>query len=261
MTMDGDAEQNFEARFDQREEARINSDLHALIARCVSEPEAGRVAAIIDRDKAERIAEQDRKLATLEVKRGVFANLADTVMPPTPEWLAKGDVRSFTPRLIGEGGRTETVKTVKTVRRLEISTITRLHLRGKLTDEELWVCVWFRDLHERAGLDGRYKSSHLSLAGNVGGGGGGAQHPMAGYEAEADARNAYRAARKSLTAFYVRFFEAVVIGDVPVRRAARFARCRAERAVLRLRQVIGELIDHCNQVGVEIMPSAGWTGA
>lgn len=261
MTIDGNTEQDFEDRFDQREAARINSDIDVLIARCASEPEAERVAAIIDRDKADRIAEQDRKLATIEVKRGVFVNLADTVMPPTPEWLAKGEVRSFTPRLIGEGGRTETVKTVKTVRRLEMSTVTRLHLRGKLTEEELWACVWFREIHERAGLSGRYKSSHLSLAGNVGGGGGGAQHPMAQHEFEAEARLAYRAARKSLTSFYVRFFEAVVIGDVPVRRAARFARCRAERAVLRLRQVIGELIVHCNQVGVEIMPRAGRNGA
>lgn len=250
------------AAFDAVEERTLDSALtRAFVANGVGrvEPfgagERDRVAAMIARDRADKTAEHDRKRARIEVGNGSFVNLDETVLPPTPEWLAKGEVRSFTPRLIGEGGRTPTVKTVRTVRRLENSTITRMHLRGELTDEQLWACRWYSQIHERAGIEGRYKTSHLSLAGNVGGGGGGAQHPMAQHEREAEARLAYREARGKLTAFYVRFFEAVVIGDVPVRRAARFARCRAERAILRFRDTIGDLIEHLNRTGVEILPT------
>lgn len=251
-----DSEEAFLAAFDRREAERGASDIAVSLAKhTMVAPEEARVASIIARDHAERIAEQDRKRARIEVGNGSFVNLGDTVLPPTPEWLAKGEVKPFTPQLHGEGGRTPTVKTVRTVRRLENSTIARLHLRGDISEEELWACRWYRQIHERAGLEGRYKTSHLSLAGNVGGGGGGAQHPMAQYGQEAVDRLAYREARAALTSFYTRFFEAVVIGDVPVRRAARFARCRAERAILRFRDTIGDLIEHLNRTGVEISPA------
>lgn len=217
--------------------------------------EAARVEAILARDRADAAADRERTMARIRMDNGDFSLIAETVLPPTPEWLAKGEINAFTPQLVGEGGRTHTVKTLRTVRRLENSTITRLHLRGDISEEELWACRWYRRIHERAGIEGRYKTSHLSLAGNVGGSGGGAQHPMAQNHREADARIAYREARSALTSFYLRFFEAVVIGDVPVRRAARFARCRAERAILRFRDTIGELIWHLNRTGVEILPT------
>lgn len=254
--------------FDAVEARRLDAELtRAFVANGVGRVEPigaedrARVAEIIAHDRLERETERRRGLAEVQARNGDFTNFAETVMPPTAEWLERAavldedgtklsGVRTFTPKQ-PDG----TVRVIKTVRRLENSTITRLHQRGDLSDEQLWSCRWYRQVHERAGIEGRYKTSHLSLAGNVGGSGGGAQHPVAQHYGEAEARKFYREARSALTSFYLRFFEAVVIGDVPVRRAARFARCRESRALLRFRDAIGDLIDHLNRTGVEILPS------
>lgn len=243
--------------FDAVEARRLDAELtRAFVANGVGRVEPigaedrARVGEVIARERLERETERRRGLAEVQASNGDFTNFADTVLPPTPEWLAQHETRTFTPKQ-PDG----TVRVIKTVRRLENSTITRLHQRGDLSDEELWSCRWYRQVHERAGIEGRYKTSHLSLAGNVGGGGGGAQHPMAQHYGEAEARKRYREARSALTSFYLRFFEAVVIGDVPVRRAARFARCRESRALLRFSDTIGDLIVHLNRTGVEILPT------
>src|SRR5687767_3560287 len=75
--------------------------------------ERGRVRAIIASDGAYREREEYRRQATLQVASGSFENIADTVVEPTPEWLEKGPVRSFTPRL--PDGAVRTTRTVRSV--------------------------------------------------------------------------------------------------------------------------------------------------
>ena len=70
-------------------------------ARSQQEAERQRVSAIIERDRIDRIREQDRAAAEIEVAEGVFVNLSDSVTEPTPEWISKGDVRTFVPKQIG----------------------------------------------------------------------------------------------------------------------------------------------------------------
>ena len=244
-----DSEEAFLAAFDRREAERGASDIGVSLAKhTMVAPEAARVAAIIARDQAERIAEQDRKRARIEVGNGSFVNLADTVLPPTPEWLAKGEVKPFTPRLIGEGGRTSTVKTVQTVRRVLIPMVRKMHLAGKLGDEHYAACIIYRTDCEAAGVEGRFKTSNFSLAGNVGGGGGNAQHPMAQHAFEAEAREAFRAAQSAITPFYLLFLDKVVLDDVPLSRAWRFARCPRTKAESRFRAVVAELFTHYKSV-------------
>jgi hypothetical protein len=218
----------------------------------VPEPEATRanrerVEAMLERDKADRIRERDRRLAELEVSHDNFINLSDTVIEPTPEWLEKGEVRPYTPKQ-PDG----TARVVRTVRRLSLPRVLMMHQAGNLSDDHLAACIWYRSQFEEAGLQGRVKSSLLSLAGNVGGGGGGdGQFPMPLHEREAIARQLYRGARANLTAFYVRFFEAVALRDVPISRAARFARCRAERAPLRFRDCCNQVIEYMDKNEIE----------
>lgn len=210
--------------------------------------EAARVKAMIDRDRADRIRDADRKRAEIELANGSFVNIADSVVEPTPEWLAKGDVATYRPKQ-PDG----TVREVKTVRRETVARVLKMYRMGRVTDEQLAACLWYRSQYDQAGLHGRVKSSHISLTGNTGGGGGGmGQAPMALHHHEAEARKMYRAAKESLTAFYVRFFEAVVINDVPLSRASRFARCRAEKAPLRFRQCCEEVIDFMNKCGIDM---------
>lgn len=210
--------------------------------------ERRRVADLLKRDKAEQVRERDRRLAELEVAKGNFINLSDMVIEPTPEWLSKTPIQPYTPRQ-PDG----TVRVIKTVRRVITPVVAKMHARGNLSDDHLIACLWYRDRHDAAGLTGRFKSSHISLTGNVGGGGGGSgQAPMALHQLEAEARNEYRAARAALTAFYVRFFEAVVINDVPLSRASKFARCRNEKAPHRFRDCCNELIGFISKNKISI---------
>lgn len=217
----------------------------------LKQEEEDRVAALIKRDKKDRSRERDRKAADMEVAEGRFVNLSDTVVEPTPEWLEKGDTATFVPKQ-PKG----TTKVIRSVRRVVTPMVIRMLQAGRITGEQAAACTWYRTQWERAGLSGRVKTAHISLTGNTGGGGGMGQAPMAQHEREVEARMAYRAARESLTPFYVKFFESVVIHDIPVSRAARFARCRNDRAPKRFRDTAQELLEHCERVRV-IVPELG----
>lgn len=205
--------------------------------------ERARVQALIKRDQAYRHREDERKAAELEVAKGLTVNIGEAVDEPTPEWLAKGDYRTFTPRL--EDG---TVRTVKAYRRISTPVVVRLWKDGRITDDQLKACVFFRDRYEQAGVTGRFKTSYISLTGNVGGSGGMAQSPMALHEREAEARMEYRAACEAITPAMLPFFQAVTLHDMPLSRAVRLARCRNDQALARFRTVAQELVDHCTLV-------------
>ena len=205
--------------------------------------EAERISRLIKDDGNYRSAEQDRKRAEVEVRSGVFVNLADTVIPPTPEWLAKGETRSFTPKQPDD-----TVRVIKTVRRVINPIVRRMYEAGKLSDDHYAACMIYRDDWEAAGVEGRFKTSNFSLAGNVGGGGGMAQHPMAQHEFEVEARRLFREARAAITPFYLRFLDKVVLDDVPLSRAWRFAKCPRDKAESRFRLVVSELLVHYRSV-------------
>lgn len=205
--------------------------------------EDDRVADLIKRDRKDRIRENDRKAAELEVADGRFVNLAETVVEPTPEWLEKGDVGTFVPKQ-PKG----TTKVIRTVKRIKAAMVMRLYFQGKITEDHMRACMWYRDQHEIAGLMGRVKSNHLSLTGNTGGGGGLGQAPMALHAREAEARELFRAARAALSDGYIKFFDSIVIHDIPPSRAARFARCRNERAFVHFRALAQALAGHVEKV-------------
>lgn len=248
-----DEDDKFNQAFDEREAARIGSDLDLAFIRAggkltASEAEAARVKAMLKRDRADASKERDRKAAELQVRDGVFVNLADTVIEPTPEWLRQGDVVAFTPKQ-PDG----TVRKVSTVRRVVTPLIIRMWNAGKITDEQCAAALWYRATYEVAALEGRYSTSQWSATGSVQRSAkiiGFVGH-VAMHQTEAEARDAFRTARNALPAFYLRFFEAVVLHDVPLRRAGRFARCPERKINHRFRMVIQQLADHCEQSGVE----------
>jgi len=210
--------------------------------------EQGRVDAIIERDRADRQREIDRRVARSLVESGNYERITETVMEPTPEWLKKGDTMPFTPRQ-----HDRTTRVFKTVRRVSTPIVLRMWKAGKLSDDHARACLWYRDRWESAGLDGRVKSSHLSLSGNTGGGSGGmGQAPMAIHEREAIARREYRDARDAIAPVLLRMFEAVVLGNVPLRRTERFVRCRNGQIKQRFIAACGDLMAHCERLGLEI---------
>lgn len=208
--------------------------------------EDARVAALIARTKADRERELDRKAAEFQVSSGQTVNIGEAVIEPTPEWLCQGESRTFTPRL--EDG---TVRTVKAYRRVVTSIIDRMHQKGKLSDEQYDACRWYRVMHEIAGLEGRVKTSHLSLTGG-GSGGGSGQAPMALHESEAAARQAFRAGREAMTAMYLRFFEAIVLHDIPVSRSWIYSKSPKHKAEFRFRMIANELVVFCQAMKVDM---------
>lgn len=210
--------------------------------------ERRRVQAIIDRDAGDAAREDMRKAAEVEVKEGSFVHLDDTVVAPTREWSEKGDVERYTPKA-PDG----TVRSVTTVRRVITPIVVRMHRAGKMSDEHALACLWYRQTYELAGIEGHSASSQWNPNSTIRRG---AVEAGFGYvptsEAVAEARDAFRAARAALPAFYMRFFEAIVLNDVPLRRASRFAKCRDDRAPRRFRDVADVLFDHCAKAKVSM---------
>lgn len=215
-----------------------------------AEAERKRVEALIANDRQRRSADTARIEAEREIAAGRFANLDDAVVLPTQEWMDKGDTRSFTPRA-PDG----TVRSVTTFRRVLTPMVMRMLNAGKLTDDQAAACVWYRKTFEMAGLNGHSSSSQWNPNSTI-------RHTATcagfGYvpssEVVALARDEFRAARAALEELYIPFFEAIVLDDIPMRSAARLAKCRNEKAPRRFRDVAEALLDHCQRAKT-VMPS------
>lgn len=249
----------FEERY---EEKRIQEmvDQYGPMLRAIGEGfpyvpplnQAQRVDALVASDRSYRIAEDLRERALLEVREGVFVNLADTVVSPTPEWLAKNDTQTFVPKQ-PDG----TVRTIKTVRRVLTPVVVRMANAGKLRDEHLFACLWYRDQYEIGALDGRVKTSSFSDAPG-GGGDGSGQHPMARNDTEAEARLMLRKALEHMDREHckIRLFHEVVAKDNGVRTAARIARVDNARAMRLFRVACDSLTRFCSSMKIDAAAKA-----
>lgn len=221
---------------------------------CLIEPsraEIDRVEVIIQRDLADRREEIDRQVAQHEVEDGVYFNLTGAVMAPTPEWLAKHVTTRFVPKQPDD-----TVRVIETVRVVRTPIIARLWRSGKISDELARACLWYRMRHEQAGLEGRWSSSQWRGPDDIPAGGSkGGTGPMAMTEIEAEARQEFRLAHDALVPVKLRaFFDKIVLEDMPLRRAARFAKCRDERALKRFRTVAESLLTFCENSKISLPP-------
>lgn len=208
---------------DRDEELRSASEHLALaVSRLVGEPagplphqkrEADRVAAIIDRDRAYAEREAERRAATIQVAEGLTVNIGNTVVEPTPEWLAKGESRA-----VAVGGERWTDQPISTRRRVETSHAERAYNAGRITARQCKACQWYREQHEMSGLSGNVKSTSFEprVAGSAG-----VNLPFTPRQIEA--QDELRNARLLIPSRLRKFFEAIVIGDTPFTRAARIA--------------------------------------
>ncbi|WP_066120476.1 hypothetical protein [Blastomonas sp. CCH2-A2] len=191
--------------------------------------EARRVAAILARDEADRIAEQSRADAERNVRLGLPANEADLIIPPTPEWIAKGDAIPYRPRHDGQWASLS--EGITTMRRVLTPIATRLHRAGKLNDEQLSACTWYRRTYDEAGLEGAMPGTdflkEVWTAPQSRG--------MNFTEEQVAAQEQLRQARAAMPSAFVKFFEAVILYDIPVKRAARAHKCRFRHEVQCLR--------------------------
>lgn len=204
--------------------------------------EADRVAAVIERDKAERTAEADRQAALLEINEGLFINVGDAVVPPTREWMEKGETMPFTVQADGEGHH---ARSVKTVRRVMTSHAKRACRAGKITEEQKVACEWYRDQYDAAGLEGRVKTANLTqrISGGVAGG-------IMFTEDQVAAQWHYRNARERMNPGMIKFFDLVMIDEIPVDRSCRIARS-GRHPYVTLRQCADAIAGYMDEVGIE----------
>jgi hypothetical protein len=183
--------------------------------------EQRRVKALIERDKADRMREIERAAAEIKVREGVVVTAHETVIEPTPEWFQHGDSESFTPEL-PDG----TVRELKTVRRVLVPIVLRMLHADKIDSDQYRALVWYRECYERAGLLGSIPS--VQIGKEVFGGG---PDRVLFTEMQQDAQRQLREVKAEIPAHRVKFFEAVVIGNVPVTRASRFVRTKPAKAL------------------------------
>lgn len=182
-----------------------------------SSRERYRVDALLARDAEDAAAEQARQAATIELADGLTVNVVDTVVPPTPEWLAKTPTRT-----VYVGGDNWTDRSahepLKTVRRIAASMAFRIHSDGRINERQFKACVWYRDRYELAGLEGNMKTASFEPRIS---GGSGSGLPFS--DVQIEAQDEYRNARIMVPMLLRAFFELVVIDDMSLTAAKKNA--------------------------------------
>lgn len=186
----------------------------------VKETEKARVADMLKRDREDAESEQRRKDAETVQENGGFAT-QDIVVPPTPEWLAKHETAPYTPK-----GEDNTVRTLKTVRRVITDNLVVLYQRGVLDDDLFSACRWYRDRYEAAELSpsAAIASYGESIRGDMVYGH--LPRTLWGVEARRD----YLYAQGFITPMFLTLFELVCLHSQTLKAAASTCRMRSDKA-------------------------------
>lgn len=177
----------------------------------VQAAERRRVRALLERDRADAVAERLRAEVEADIADGRRVSLADIALGPTPEQMAKGEFRKFTPRLPNG-----TVKTVTAYRRKDLPQVARLILSGTIDTAGFRDCVWYRNLYESTGLAGNIPSIDYGREVFV------APHARAMFaDAQVEAQDTFRFVRANIATVLLHLLDQVVLEDVPIYKAQR----------------------------------------
>ncbi len=171
--------------------------------------EKGRVAALVRQMKDDDAAESIRSAAERAAANGDPDSLKYLTISPTPELLAKDKFERVEAKLAHQ----HDIRTI-TYRRVITPRVVELYQAGIIDQEQLIACRWYRDVHEQTGLTGNVPSTDYSKEVFSS-----PQHRDFFTAYMIDAQDHFRAARSSITARWLPFFEAVVLEDVGLRRA------------------------------------------
>lgn len=175
--------------------------------------EQARLSAMIARDREDAERETARQAAMIQVADGLTVNIGNTVVEPTPEWLAKGESRT-----VAVGGERWTDQPLSTKRRVTTSHAVRAYNAGRITSRQCRACEWYAEQHEMSGLSGNVKSTSFEprIAGS-------ATASLPFTPRQIDAQDELRNARLLIPSRLRKFFEAIVLSDIPITRAAKIA--------------------------------------
>jgi hypothetical protein len=185
-------------------------------ARFRAENEAGRVKELVRRMGEYERAEQRLAQAQIAFENGNTACLDETIIPPTPELLAKGVFERFTADTV-----TGTARSAATVRRKLMSHVVNYYLSGLIDDQELSACRWYRDVYEATGLTGNIPSTDFTKEVFSA-----PQSRSMFSDWQIDMQDMFRAAREQMTPRWLAFFDAVVLHDEAPQKSIRLAKKR-----------------------------------
>ncbi|MGV7119577.1 hypothetical protein [Sphingopyxis sp. 550A] len=227
-------EREMEQAADKLARALLPADPVAAIE-AVKAKEDARRTKLLRQTRLDAKEEAEREAAQLEIRSGVFVNVGDAVVPPTPEWLGKHETRPVTVQADGQGHH---ARSVKTVRRVFVTPVIRAHRAGHIDERQLRACTWYADRYEQTGLDGRVAKGCFEprIASGLMGG-------VAFTDRQVEAMDDMRAVRKMIRANWRKFFDLVVLNEIGVKRAERMAQCRRDSGMLTLRTCADAVAD------------------
>lgn len=205
------------------------------------ESERRRVRKLLKRDREDADVEQTRTRALADLEDGGFVNLQDTVTGPTREQLANGEFVPFTPSI-----ENYTKATVKGMRRMENSTVLRMHRKGQITDEGFSACIWYARKYEQSGLEGSVGSVDYGKEVFS------APHDRIVFtERQQQAQSDIRAVNKELPKAFLKFFQKIVVENLPVHRAKRFCRIDSNSVNRKFRELTETAYEAVKEVDPE----------
>ena len=208
--------------FDRRETDRLTAftpDKLASLARAqlkkaLRTKEEQRVAAIIERDKADRAAEAAREAAKIELASGRHAFVVETHIDPTPEWKNQVEHEAYTPRQ-----HDKTTVQIRTVRRLQVPQARKMLREGVIDLVGYVACEWYENLYEATGFTGNVRSVELQrevFATST------SRAVFTDFQVEA--QDTLKFIRSKISPRHLRLLEAMVLQNIPIKRAVRQAR-------------------------------------
>jgi len=234
-----EAERRFAEKFDNASDKPLRNLLGPDEIDAVKR-ERERVEAIITRDRAAHMREIERAAAEIKVREGLTVTAHETVMEPTEEWFQHGDSQPFTPE-VPDG----TVRVLKTVRRVRVPIILRMLHRGQIDNDQYRALNWYSECYEMAGLHGFIPIAQVGR--EVFGGG---PDRVLFTESQQQAQRQLREVKSAIPKHMIRFFEAVVIDNVPITRASRFIRTKPANALKPFRKLAQDVTMKVDDLGI-----------
>ena len=183
--------------------------------------------------RADREEETRHRNGVFALRNGSLAGLVDSVLRPTPEQMSHGAFETYQ-----ADTEENTIVSISTFRRVLVPQVIRLYYRGLIDRDQLKVVKWYRDTHDQTGLTGNipstdYMKEIFACPSD--------RLPFS--QTQCEAQDEIRFVRSKMDGRYIRFFDALVLDDLPLSRAKEWARCRNGSEGARFKVLVVQLVD------------------
>lgn len=164
---------------------------------------------------------------------GNLSGVFDTILGPTPEQMSHGVFEPYQADTLEN-----TVVSITTLRRQLIPQVIRLLYRGLIDHDQLKVVTWYRNTYDQTGLTGNIPSTDYMKEVFAS-----PDQRLPFSQSQCEAQDEIRFVRAKMDGTKIRFFDAVVLDDLPFSRAKEWLRCRngAEGGIFK--HLVVQLVD------------------